>query len=268
MNLTDIQTVQFAFQYQSLSMFALNITDKRKVSKAVVSVKRQYGRVGFPYTFDQRELKAIAKPKRVITTARKRPLSDIININSNNTTTVDDINPSLNISPTPTTQAASTFDVGNNSTSCPPPKKQRVSHTTTNNHNTKRWVWTQSRTSAVIKEAIREKIFDGAVDVHDEICKRIHVTCCVIDPAFNKIGVADMKSKIYQIQRKVSGTPADKLEELKEHEKSMRGYLDKVGALQDSFYIHDSASYILTISNISPTNNPTSFHFIEQSTKT
>ena len=61
----------------------LLLTDERNVSEAVMSIQRRHGRVGFPYGFDQRELRAI----------RKRPRSDTMSAPTVTPTTAQTTSP-------------------------------------------------------------------------------------------------------------------------------------------------------------------------------
>lgn len=211
--------------------------DKARVSKAVILIQRRYGRVGFPYTFDQRERKAIESRPR----CRKRQRADATSME-----TVDTRNTSINTS-TITVPLTSTPPTTENSQSQPAIKRQRVSHNHNHNNsnsNNKRFMWTQGRKRIVTDESILVQMFAKPPDQHDELCIKIHNECCFIDPAFEKVDPSDVKKALYAIQRKAAGVTEDRVKTLKSFEKAMRDHLSLHGVLKDAFYIHDSASYV------------------------
>ena len=183
----------------------------------MIQIQKQHGRVGFQYAFTPRELKAI----------KKRSLGESIE--------------STTFPPTPSPTPQPTAATTNNSNLSPPVKKRRISN------KDRRFTWTERNKRTVVEEMVGEDMFAHTPDKHNEICARIHASCCLIDPIFEKIVPAAVKHKLYEIQRKAAGTPEDKVTVLKSYEKSMRVHLKGLGILEKSFCIHDSTGSYLCI---------------------
>ena len=94
----------------------------------------------------------------------------------------------------------------------------------------------------IVSKAITLGIFADSVDKYDEIRIQVHNECCNIDPVFEKIDPANVKQQLYAIQRKAAQVSEERVGTLKSYEKSMRDHLLVHGALDNAFYVQDSAS--------------------------
>ena len=120
----------------------------------------------------------------------------------------------------------------------PSPKKRR----TASGPRSKKFTWCVSRKKLVIQEAISEQLFAMVESKHDEVVERIYSTACLLDDIFFCIDAREVKSMIYQIQRRVASTPTEKISGLAGYEKTFRENLKELQQLDGAFYVKHSTS--------------------------